>query len=93
MWKVSGIKSDFTPRCYFFFAGGHVKFEEITHFFVKRSLTENFRHEIFLGRVPMELPGTQLSEYLYERGVQQIFDCVLVAQSRLRVVWFRLGSD
>ena len=77
----------------FFLQADMLNLKKKTHFFVKRSLTENFRHGIFLGRVPMELPGTQLSEYLYERGVQQIFDCVLVAQSRLRVVWFRLGSD
>ena len=53
-------------------------------FFVKLSVTQNFLRENFAERGLSEPPGTQLSEYLYERRVQKYFDRVLVAQSQLR---------
>ena len=42
---------------------------------------ENFGRENFSGQVPTESLRTQDSENVYERGVQQIFDPVLVARS------------
>ena len=39
-------------------------------FFVNRSLTKNFQCEIFSGRGLLKLPRTQISDYLYERGVE-----------------------
>ena len=50
-------------------------------FFVNCSVTENFQHVNFSGWGPSELPQTQLSEYLHEKGVEIFFDCVLTAQS------------
>ena len=49
--------------------------------FCKSLLTENFQHENFSGPVFTESLRTQDSENVYERGVQQIFDPVLVARS------------
>ena len=49
-------------------------------FFVNRSATRNFQRENFSGWGLSQPPRTQLSEYLYERGVE-FFDSVLPAQS------------
>ena len=51
------------------------------NFFVNRSIPEKFQQENFSGQVPPESLRTQDSENVYERGVQQIFDPVLVARS------------
>ena len=59
MCKVSGIKSDFTAGRHFFIAGRRGKMQK-TPLFVKRSVTENFQYEIFLGRRLSEPPQTQL---------------------------------
>ena len=40
--------------------------------FVNRSVPENFQWENFLGQVPAESLRTQDSEYLYERGVENL---------------------
>ena len=56
---------------------------EKRNFFVNRSVRENFHWEFFLRQVARESLHTQDSENVYERGLQQIFDHVLVARSRV----------
>ena len=64
MWKVGGIKIAWN-----FFLQTHKEISEKRNFFVNPSVTENFQREHFSGRVLSEIPQTQVSEYLYKRGV------------------------
>jgi len=64
-----------------FFLFEDTKISEKWNFFVKRSVPENFGRENFSGQVPTESLGTQDSENVYERWVQQMFVPVLVARS------------
>ena len=64
-----------------FFGGTDKEIREKRNFFVNSSVPKNFQRENFLGQVPTESLGTQDSENVYERWVQQIFDPVLVARS------------
>ena len=66
-----------------FFLEAAREISEKRNFFVKRSVPENFRRENFSGQVPTKSLRTQNSENLYERGVQKVFDSILVAQSRV----------
>ena len=67
------------PDTFFLFEDTEIS--EKWNFFVNRSVPENFQQENFSGQVPTESLRTQDSENVYERGVQQIFDPVLVARS------------
>ena len=64
-----------------FFLEAAREISEKWNFFVKRSVPEHFQRENFPGQVPTESLRTQDSENVYERGVQQVFDTVLVARS------------
>ena len=64
-----------------FFLEAAREISEKWNFFVNRSVPENFQWGNFSGQVPTESLRTQDSENVYERGVQQIFDPVLVARS------------
>ena len=64
------------------FLGTDKEISEKRNFFVNPS--ENFQCEHFSGRVLSEIPQTQVSQYLYKRGVQIFFDRILVAWSWLR---------
>ena len=55
-----------------FFLQGDTEISEKRNFFVNHSVPENFQRENFSGQVPAESLRTQDSEYLYERGVENL---------------------
>ena len=55
--------------------------KSVKNFLVNHSVAKIFQRENFWGQGPSEPPRTQVSEYLYERGV--LFDRVLVARSHI----------
>ena len=67
------------PDTFFWRAASEIS--EKRNIFVNRSVPENFHWAFFFRHVATESLHTQDSENVYERGVQQIFDHVLVTRS------------
>ena len=66
MWKVGGIKIERTRAWNFFYRRTR---KSVKNFLVNHSVAKIFQRENFWGQGPSEPPRTQVSEYLYERGV------------------------